>query len=387
MRLKNPFLSMIGVQLRQDRPDFPVDHIVEVSEETVDERQFVRAWFRTMGCTYDRQGLCTMCNYGRAEGVPESVVEEMERALAKHGVHPDATILMSPSGSMFDRREVPPEICEALLKLTVPAATVICETRPETVTPEAMNDFVEAVGGAQAEIEMGLESSDPWVLKWCVNKKMALGDFLAAMSTCHEAGIGVTANVSLGTAFLTPAAAIRDAVETAQWAIDSGVDACVIFPMQVRAHTLLGWLFREGRYEPPSLWSLIHVLEQIEQRRPGQVSTAWYRDYYEDEGEGRATMRVISSPDSCDQCRSKLLQALDDFRGSGDHAALSVAARRLQCGCREHWVASLGNSELNLALVEDHYRYIGNLLRPDWWQLHGSSLLHEMASDLARRTR
>lgn len=81
------------------------------------------------------------------------------------------------------------------------------------------------------------------------NKRLALDQFERAVDTCHRHGLGVLANISLGTAFLSPGAAIGDAERAVRWAMAIGVDACVVFPMQVREWTLLSWLWRHALYE------------------------------------------------------------------------------------------------------------------------------------------
>ena len=64
-RQKNPFLSRVCVLLRETRPLIPDALAYTIRTEVVGGASFARLWFRTSGCTHDRQGSCTFCNYGR----------------------------------------------------------------------------------------------------------------------------------------------------------------------------------------------------------------------------------------------------------------------------------------------------------------------------------
>lgn len=383
--LKNPFLSRVGVLLRRDRERYQPGQDVTVGQEMVDGQSFVRVWFRTRGCSCDRQGLCTMCNYGASDTIPDGIVDRVREVLSGDTVPSGATVLLSPSGSMFDTREVPTAVRQALFALVAEtrAASIICETRPETVTFAAMQEYQSLVGDKQAVVEMGLESADPWILRWCVNKRLSVDQFFEAAGVCHDAGVTVAANVSLGTAFLDPAAAIDDAVKAAQKAIDSGIDACVLFPLHVRRWTVLEWLWRHGLYTPPSLWSLVEAILRINQGRQGQVSTAWYRDYNEGNPAAVAAMPVLASPASCPRCQLRLLAALDTYRDQGDTDALEAAAA-VPCTCHDSIPTKSVGADPEF--VAKCYVQMGqDVLGVPWWDSHGASVLSELREDWARR--
>lgn len=343
----------------------------------MDGAPFIRFWFRTAGCTYDRRGLCTMCNYGLGEHLPETIVDDLRAAVEGAGISGDATVLVSPSGSMFDPREVPDDVRADLLRVVAasPARTVLCETRPETVTSPRMEEFASILGDKAGVVELGLESADPWVLQWLVNKRLDLDEFRAAVMTCHDSGLRVLANVSLGTAMLSPAAAIRDAEEAVRWAIGAGADACVVFPLQVREWTLLAWLWRRGRYTPVSLWALIEVLRSVGREFPGRVSTAWYRDYNSQDVAASAGMPVLASPTTCQQCLESVVNALDHYRDSADIGVLDRVADA-GCACRTAWLRTLDEPAVDIA---SSYEAIGRgVLGEDWWSAQGTLVLNDL---------
>ncbi len=382
---KNPFLSTICAHLRRDRLAFGPGGDVTVGRETVDGTPFVRLWFRTTGCTYDKQGQCTMCNYGVGSHLPVTVVDDIRSALATAQVDSATTVLVSPSGSMFDPREVPDQIRAAILEAVAecPAGTVLCETRPETVTRDRMEEFASILGNKAGAIEMGLESADPWVLRWLVNKRLDLDDFRDAIRTCHAAGLRVLVNVTLGTAMLGPAAAIRDAERTVRWAMGEGADACIVFPLQVREWTLLSWLWRQRRYTPVSLWSLVEVLRRTGADFPGRVSTAWYRDYNASDELASVSMPILASPTTCPQCAGPVLEALDRYRDTTDARVLDRLVE-VGCPCRADWLRTLDDPPVDVAGMYEALG--GDILGETWWSAHGAAVLQDLEDSASTRS-
>lgn len=381
---RNPFLSAIGARLRRDRQPFSPGTNVTVISETVDGSPFIRVWFRTAGCTYDRQGLCTMCNYGAGEGIPRTIAQEVREALAGARLDVCSTLLVSPSGSMFDPREVPDDLRGEVLAAVADTqvGTVVCETRPETVTDSRMEEFADAIAPRAGVVELGLESSNPWVLQWCVNKRLDLEQFRRAVEVCHRQGLRVLANVTLGTAFLPPGAAIRDAENAVRWALGVGADACVVFPMHVRDWTVLGWLWRHSLYQPPSLWSLVEILQRVTLDFPGRVSTAWYRDYNVAVAQAAVSMPILASPTTCPLCVERVVGQLDLFRSSGDPTILSDAAEST-CPCRVDWLAQIGAEAVDIRAVERAYAHLGEgVMGRRWWFHHGNRVLADLTSSL-----
>lgn len=380
VQTRNPFLSAVGARLRLGRAHYPLEVSVTVGTEVVDGKPFIRVWFRTSGCTYDRQGLCTMCNYGVGDRVAETVAEDIRVAL--RGVQPDgqSTVLVSPSGSMFDPREVPDEIRASILTAVAETevGTVVCETRPETVSDESMREFAAAISPKAGVIELGLESADPWVLQWCVNKRLDPEEFRRAVEVCHRHGLRVLANVSLGTAFLPEGTAIRDAERAVRWAMECGADGCVVFPLHVREWTVLAWLWRHGWYQPPSLWSLVEVLQRLAEDYPGAVTPAWYFDYNAGLPQASAGMPILASPTTCPYCLERVVRGLDQYRDSADRAVLDKLVSTA-CSCREAWRAATAESGLDLREVARAYGELGaSVMGREWWAIHGTQVVDEL---------
>lgn len=380
VQTRNPFLSAVGARLRLGREHYSPEVSVTVGTETVDGESFIRVWFRTSGCTYDRQGLCTMCNYGVGDGIAETVVEDIRAALRGVQLDGKSTVLVSPSGSMFDPREVPDEIRASILTAVAETevGTVVCETRPETVDDESMREFVAAISPKAGVIELGLESADPWVLQWCVNKRLDPEEFRRAVEVCHRHGLRVLANVSLGTAFLPEGMAIRDAERAVRWAMECGVDGCVVFPLHVREWTVLAWLWRHGWYQPPSLWSLVEVLRELAEDYPRAVTPAWYVDYNADLPQASVGMPVLVSPTTCPYCLGQVVRCLEQYRDRADPVVLDEMVSTA-CSCRDVWRAATAESGLDLREVARAYGDLGaSVMGREWWATHGTQVVDEL---------
>lgn len=356
--MRNPFLSKVALCLRQGQPRLSAEPFTTVNRETVGGRPFVRLWFTTAGCTHHGRGRCTMCNYGTGErGDPESIVHAAALGLSRWGCT-HGTLLVSPSGSMFDEREVDPLTRRQLL--TLAASTdferILVETRPETITDAILSESIALLPGKQLEVEIGLESSDPWVLRWCVNKGLQLEHVVRALDLCAAHGATSIVNVSLGTAFLTELEAIADAVDTTRWAFAHGATEVVVFPLSVRGWTVLQHMYDRGRYWPVSLWSLVEVLRRLGRETAARVSISWYRDYNADD-DSSSSLRVVAAPTTCARCVGDVLERLDGYRDSQDFKIITDLSQH-PCSCRLEWLSGLAQAPTQPLgqRVQDEYR-------------------------------
>jgi len=373
--LANPFLSRVAVALRRNRPPLSgLDHSLAV--EDIPGGRLVRLWFRSGGCSHDARGLCAMCNYGGGRPTTDNqMVAAVRAGLASLELQPSDALLVSPSGSMFDDREVPGAARAEILRLVgeTRAGEVICETRAETVTPEAMAGFSASLPGKVAVAELGLESAEPWVLRSSLNKHLDLARMARALRTCAAAGVTGVTNITLGAPFLSPAEAINDCSRTAAWALSHGADSVVLFPLQVREWTVLSVLHQLGRYTPVSLWALAAVVAGLDDEAAGRTTISWYRDYDADAGSPVDGMRVLASPDGCPSCRGRLNAALSDYRASRDRGPIQALLRD-PCACYERWLAEPPCDRRRRAA--EAYELVGRAVLGDgWWAANGSSAL------------
>ena len=211
---QNIFLNQVCAKLRERRPLISNNYNLRI--ERVDGFPFVNLWFRTRGCKHDLQGGCTMCNYEASTPVAAAdMIEYVRQGLEALEADEQMMLLVSPSGSMFDEWEVPASAREGIFQLVrnVRSRVFICETRVDTITADRVRQYADLFDDREACLEMGLESADPWVLKYCINKSLSLDDFKQAVRLLRAHHVTSTANIMLGNAFLSPSEAIDDTVQ------------------------------------------------------------------------------------------------------------------------------------------------------------------------------
>jgi radical SAM enzyme (TIGR01210 family) len=354
----NPYLGSVMRAVRSKRPMMPPDRPFLNRVEQVPAGKYMEVWFRTAGCTWDRAGGCTMCNYGHGAPVTaEAITAAVRTALSVLGDRPHE-LLISPSGGLWDPREVP---TEALAPIYAMAAGVgprrfLVETRAETVTSERVAELRTAFPDTELAVEVGLESAFDSVLTYCVNKGSGSGTFCATAELLQRQGVLTYANVSLGTAFLSRESAVRDAAAAITWALRHGADVAVLFPLHTKPFTLLGLLRRHGRYEPVSLWDVVETVHSLGPQAAARVEIAWYKDYY-------GTAGRAASPAGCPRCRPFLLDGLDRYRATLNFDVIDhLHARRCSCAGPPMLAAPAQTETQIVEAIVDHYEFLAGAL-------------------------
>lgn len=349
----NPFLSKVMAVIRLGRPLLPVSQPFFNRIEQVPAGRYAELWFRTAGCTWDKQGGCTMCNYGASQRPStESAIAAVRAGLAELP-DPIEELMISPSGSLLDPAEVNRTVRQEVYALAAcrQVGRFLLESRSEFVTDETMAELRSSQPPERAvAIEIGLESSDPWKLRYCVNKGHGPEDFVRAVEVARRHGVEVYANVSLGTAFLSPIEALEDAYDSTLWALGHGARHVVLFPLHVKPFTLLDKLSQAGRYSTVSLWSLVEILHRLDPALLPCVEIAWYRSYYD------TNAKIRTSPSTCPHCHTRVVAMLDNYRAEQTRVVVD-ALMELECECRGAWRASLARPEEPLvSRVESEYQ-------------------------------
>lgn len=362
----SPFLTAAMGVVHAERPALPAEQPYFTRVERVPAGNYVEIWFRTGGCTWDGAAGCTMCNYGAGDAVGAADVRQaVAAALAELADEPHE-LMISPSGGLWDPKEVPPEALPDVYALARSAAPgrFFVETRAETVTPRRIAQLREALPGIALAVEVGLESSHDAVLAHCVNKGSSTGTFVRAAARLRAAGVAVYANVCLGTAFLDRAVAVRDTLASVRWALASGATNVVVFPLHVKPFTLLDVLHRGGAYRAVSLWDLVEVLHALGPRDCARTEIAWYRSYYDTDA------KVSTSPVGCPACTPWLLAGLDRYRATQDWGVVDeLEASRCGCAPPRALAAALpADDGAVVASLLEHYALVARMLElePTW---------------------
>ncbi len=245
---------------------------------------------KTSGCQYwkaDKKGGIGCANCGYSEGTPwgekitaDQMVAQVRNILSQTQDQEYDVVVLANDGNIFANVEVSPkarkEIFE-LLKEQGNVKKVVVESRPKYITQDKVRKAMEALGpDKNLEIGMGLETTDLNIGHFCINKGYGKKEFEGALSKIAEVNdeiggnrISALAYALLKPAYLTEEQAIEDVVKTGKYVAGLkekfGVDVVMkMEPAVVPTKTLLEPLHEDGRYTPPSYWSVVEVISRLE---------------------------------------------------------------------------------------------------------------------------
>lgn len=375
-------LKKITYEIYKKRPMMPEDQRTNYRIERANGGLLCDLWFLTRGCTHDASGGCTMCNYGKGgRHINEKIIlEELER-IAEKLPWEFEDFLLTSSGSLLDEGEVPLEFRKKLIPILkkVRAKRVIIETRADTITDSGLQFVKEVVPEAEKYIEIGVESTDDWILKYCINKGSTFRIFQQAAKKIHDSGFLVTANLGLGAPFLNERASVRSTVQSIRDVMLEGADSIVLFPYHVKRGTLVDVMYQSGMYTPVSLWALAEVLSHFSEEELSRIQISWYKDYF-----GEEKSYIYQSPGTCPACEKEVIRLLDQFR-DGEGIVSVRKLSRMTCGCKEKWRERMAGQkeEIELEKVQEDYRRLAEMYKIDQGLLE--SELDNMQRDYVRR--
>ena len=270
--LKNSLLSSVMKKLRQKRVPIPKDEIYSL----LYLGNIVQLWLQSPPCRFSEAGFCTICNYWKGHRI-DNIVASVT-ASAKIQGHPKS-ILLNTCGSVLDTYELPLKEREYLFSwirnLNIPE--VIIETHLSTLTPESLRHVAEFLPDKQICFEVGIESMNPNVLFYYLNKPCRTDDFRKILLELHRyKNFRAIANIILGSPFMTKKEQEADAINSILSLLEIGFDYAVIFPVNIKPLTVPALLYENGMYDRILLDSLINVLERLPDEILPLVNTAWY---------------------------------------------------------------------------------------------------------------
>lgn len=300
----------------------------------------------TQGCAHalSESGGCTMCSY-IAESLLEKVsspelVDIFRKKMEKYEIKPKTVVKIFVSGSFLNEEEIPKEARGEILKTLSKEANVeevVVESRPEYVTEEVLRECCETLPNKIFEVSMGLESSSDYIKEYRINKGFSNQDFQRAVNVVKDlkTDFKVTSKAYL---FIKPILtseknAIEDAVESARYAEEVGVDRISFCPATIHKGTLMEVLWRRGSYQPPGIWSVLEIIRRVRSsvKIPVIMDTA-----------GFGTRR---GPYNCKKCNKKLKHMI--IQSNLDQSI----PEEFDCECKVKWEADVEYSDLTRSNV------------------------------------
>lgn len=339
-RVANPFLSAVMRKLRsgeklevgQKQNSEPTGMYTIPGQYDGRPYDWPLVYFETGGCSFDKAGACTMCNFGRGTTFTE---EQVASSLTKRlgGLKDKPAIVITPSGSLFDNKEVSPELRKQIYRVLKENGTkyFATESRPEFITPEAIREMRGILGNdVRIEVGLGLETINPDVSRYSINKMLDSVVYQKAVDTLHAANIEVYAHVLLKPLFLSEKEAYEDALKTIKWAFarDGGrSDSVGLGLMNLKRYTLTYWFSERGMYKTPSYRTVVKLLQNLPEEMRNKMSFFGFT----------SGTKIEEETGGCAECRDKLKNYIFEFVKTKDPKILDKAANHPCSSCKESW--------------------------------------------------
>lgn len=314
-------------------------------------------FFATNGCRY----ACTVCSYGMGKGHvfdKEKMLEELEGIIANFPANAKVLVLET-SGSFLDEKEIDQETRNEILKMVAQIRTldaVVIETHYKTVSNRAFEEITDIFRetSISLELEFGVESLNPDVLR-VYNKDIDKEKLLETIEKAHEYGIACELNFMLGAPTLTPEEQIQDVLKSIGWVMENCPEdtLCVLFPINIKRHSLLYELWKNGRYEPISHWEFIELLSRIPKEYLGRILIAWWGNRFNIYDGPNA----IIYPSSCDKCQDELQRFYEAFYTADKEAKKELLKEisEFKCKCKEEFFERLKNERGDGKSIEERW--------------------------------
>lgn len=295
----------------------------------------------TPGCAWalSKSGGCTMCSYisdsPLAKVSSDELVDLFKNNLNKYDIMSKTAVKIFVSGSFLNDDEIPKEARVEILEILNNAENIeeiVVESRPEFVNKEVLKECLELLPHKIFEISMGLESSDNYIKKYKINKGFSNQDFQRAINIIKDLKtdyqIRSKAYLFVKPILTSEKEAIEDAVISAKYCEDIGVDRISFCPATVHKGTLMEVLWRRGSYQPPWIWSVLEIIKRVRSsiKIPVIMDTS-----------GFGTRR---GPFNCKKCNKKLKNLIIESNLN------QTIPMDFECDCKDRWVADVEYSEI-----------------------------------------
>jgi len=275
---------------------------------------------KSNGCSWNG---CRMCSYrherytqAEKKDSAEHMLAQLDYVARNYDYTKCSVIKIYTSGSFFDTTEVPEHVRETVARQFA-EKTLIVESRPEYTDAEIISEFCEPLNPDDPlYIAIGLETSNDEIRDRSIHKGFSFEDYKQATKQIHTSGARVKTYLLQKPAFLTEQEALTD-MHSSITDIVPYTDLISLNPCTVQRNTELEFLWKQGSYRPPYLWSVLDVLI----RAPVHVTC-------DPLGGGKRR-----GPSNCSVCSKEIVHGIYDYSLTSDRELLRSLAE-IECDCK-----------------------------------------------------
>ncbi len=289
------------------------------------------------GCEWaEKTGGCTMCGFpAKTREIGKSLSGNDLVALTKIALHMSSAqdvynVTIFNGGSFLNKNEISLDAQRKILRLLNKIPTIqkiFIETRAEFVTQETIEAIKKEIGDKKLVVAVGLESQDDKIRNGYIRKGLSKQDYERAISVLKQQKIRSVAYVFLKPIYLSEKDAIIETVKTIKYAFSVGTDEIALESAFIQEGTLMERLFKEKKFKPPWLWSIIEVIKETHSLGPVHVGG------FNDEPP------PIAIPQNCPSCSKFVSEAIEKYRQTYNVECIEY----LDCTCKQEWNAELAS--------------------------------------------
>ena len=294
----------------------------------------------TPGCAHALSGSggCTMCSYIADSPLKNvsnvELLDIFNNLIERHDIKHKTAVKIFVSGSFLNEEEIPKIARDEILKRLdreENVEEVVIESRPEFVSKKVLKECMELLPKKILEVSIGLESSSDYIKKYKINKGFLNEDFEKAIDVINdlksEYKIKSKAYIFVKPILTSEKEAVEDAVSSAKYVENLGVDRISFCPATIHKGTLMEILWRRGSYSPPWIWSILKIIKRVRNsvKIPVIMDTS-----------GFGTRR---GPFNCKKCNKKFKNLIIETNLKQE------IPEEFDCECKDKWITEMKFSD------------------------------------------
>lgn len=334
---------------------------------------------RPTGCWWGKKaGGCVMCGHHMAAVPPPLDSKQLLREFREIAVDIEnrniKVLCIYNGGSVLNPGEFPELVLQKICKMVSMMASIkklVIETRPEFVDPTRLQLITSLLREDQRLVAaIGVETIDDNIRRLCINKGFDIQDLMERIQI-DEADFRFY--LFFGAPFLTEAEIISDTFTGITSLTAVKLDEIHVEPATLQRGSPLMYLWRNGIYDLPSLWSLVFLLRALPPNVHVYISPFNHFPMPD------------HIPTTCNVCSQAMLRALNQYNETHDPLVFD----QIRCQCLDSWLSRI--SERDSRPLEDRVatglarlRVAKRLIRPfhleEWWGKHAGGAIINIGS-------
>lgn len=284
------------------------------------------------GCAWaQKTGGCTMCGFSQKirqigkNFTSKDLVALYKTAEIMTTENNPFMLTIYNGGSFINDYEISLEtqkkICQ-LIKNHPTIKKLFIESRAEFVTAEKIKTLKKELGEKELVVAIGLEAQDDKIRNIYINKGLSKETYEKAIKTIKQNGAKALTYVFIKPIYLGEREAIDEAIKTAEYAFKIGKTDEIAFESAfIQEGTLMEKLYREKKFKPPWLWSIIEVFKKT--KHLGPIHLGGFQD----------EPPPIAVPSNCPRCSKKIKEGLQIYRETNNARIFD----NFYCDCKKEW--------------------------------------------------